>query len=203
MTYRREIELVLDISSFQPGQENSPIGLSYIAGVDGKQHRAIPTAVERDFWLQCICDQVRALPQSQTKLSRMLGLVSAAWDMAGVVADHVSLLNVMFPTTVTKTSDSSIAVRSSLLLVPLTTKVDIEFHLHHSLAVGGDVEVTVVPQAKVVYGESFGAQKMTDFLATRIGPHIKSLDDQQSSKLWVDVVAELKGLLNVRGRKNA
>jgi kinetochore protein Spc7/SPC105 len=190
---------VLDISAFQPGKPNSRIDLWYIAGK--REHHPVPATVERDFFLQCIRDQARGLPQCRTRLSRMLGLVSAAWDRAGVVARHVRGLNVVFPTVVTKVSDCEIAVRCTLVLVPLASKVEVVLGLRHDPdgKGDGDVEVDVVPRAEVVYGESFKVDKIAEFLATRIGTKVKGPDEQGES--WVDVVAELHGRLVARGRK--
>ncbi|OIW24095.1 Spc7-domain-containing protein [Coniochaeta ligniaria NRRL 30616] len=198
LTYRREIELVLDISSFQPGNKpNSRVDLWYIA--DKHEYRPVPATVEREFFLQCIRDQVRGLPQSQTKISRVLAVVSAAWDMGRGVADHVRLLNVQFPTTVSKTSDSEICVRSSLVLVPLASKVEVVLSLRQRMAETGDVEVEIVPRAEVVYGETFKTDKVAEFLAGRIGTRVKGW--QEKGESWLDVVAELHGRLVARGRK--
>lgn len=155
--------------------------------------------MEREFFLQCIRDQVRCLPQSQTKISRVLAVVSAAWDMGRGVADHVRLLNVQFPTTVSKTSDSEICVTSSLVLVPLASKVEVVLGLRHKMVPGGDVEVEIVPRAEVVYGESFKTAKVAEFLATRIGTAVKGWEEKGES--WLDVVSELHVLLVARGRK--
>ncbi|KAB5549809.1 hypothetical protein GE09DRAFT_1288385 [Coniochaeta sp. 2T2.1] len=198
LSYRREIELVLDISSFQPGKPNTRIDLWYIA--DKHEYKPIvPSTVEREFFLQCIRDQVRGLAQSHTKLSRVLAITSAAWDMGRGVADHVRNLNVQFPTRVEKTGDSEICVRSSLLLVPLTSKVEVVLRLRHKMVEGGDVVVEIVPRAEVVYGESFKTDKVAEFLATRMGNQVKGWEEKGES--WLDAVAELHGRLVARGRK--
>jgi kinetochore protein Spc7/SPC105 len=139
------------------------------------------------------------MQQSQTKISRVLALVGAAWDMGRGVADHVRMLNVQFPTTVSKTSDSEICVRSSLVLVPLASKVEVVLHLKHRMVEGGDVEVDILPRAEVVYGESFKTEKVAEFLAGKIGTRVKGWEEKGES--WLDVVAELHGRLVARGRK--
>lgn len=186
------------MSSFQPGKPNSRIDLWYIA--DKKEHKPVPATVDREFFLQCIRDQVRGLPQSRTKISRVLAVVGAAWDMGRGVADHVRMLNVVFPTTVTKTSDSEICVRSSLLLVPLQSKVEVVLALRHKVVQEGDVEVEIVPTARVVYGETFKMDKVAEFLASKIGTKVKGWEEKGES--WLDVVAELHGRLIARGRKS-
>src|SRR3569833_16026 len=149
MTYLREIELVLDASAFRPGQQNSAIDLWYIAG--GRDAAdAQPCPPEKEFFLQCIRDYLRGLSQPDTKLSRMLGAVRAAWDKARWVANQARILNLTFPTSVAKTSDSSIAIRSSRLLVLLQTK-DNNKHKQHGRVGAAGSEITVAPQASGVY----------------------------------------------------
>ena len=202
MTYQGEIELVFDVTAFQPDSEpSSAVDLWYVAA--SRERNSIPATPEKDFFLQCIRDVVRGLPLSQMKPSAMLGVVSAAWDKANAVAKHVRLLNVVFPTQVSKTSDSSISIKSTLLLAPLKTKVEIAFGLH-SQPEGQQVEVTVAPQAKVVYGEQFNATKMNEFLATRIGTQVVVANASgagQQMASWGDVVGELHAKLLAKGRK--
>lgn len=198
LTYHREIELVLDISAFPPTNTdttrgNANIDLWYIASA--RESNPIPTTVEREFYLQCIRDQVRSLSQAQTKLSRMLGVVSAAWDQAGEVARHVRSLNVGFPTKVVKTGDSKVEVRTEVLVVPCRSKVEVVIELGGVVG-GGDVVVDVNPRARVVYGESFNEKKMGEFLRGRIGL------GEGSKEAWGDVVSELHGRLLARGRKS-
>lgn len=197
-TYQREIEFVFDVSSFQPGQQNSRVDLWYIAG--NRENNPVAVTPEKEFFLQCIRDQVRGLQQAQTKLSRMLGVVSAAWDRANAVTNHVRLLNVTFPTTVTKTSDTSIAIKSSLLLVPLSSKVEVVLNLHGQVG-ADDVEVAIVPQASIVYGEQFKVAKMAEFLATRIGSSVLGREEMRAAESWCDVVVELHGRLLARGKR--
>jgi kinetochore protein Spc7/SPC105 len=199
MAYLREIELVFDAASFQPGQQqNSRIDLWYVAG--NRERDAQPCTPEREFMLQCIRDYVRGLPQPQTSVSRILGAVRAGWDKARTLANQVRLINLTLPTAVLKTSDSSIALRSSLLLVPLQTKVEIMLNLHSQPHTDG-VAVSVLPQARVVYGEQFNADKMTEFLASRIGDTLGAAEEGSQVEDWGEAVEELKGRLLARGRK--
>ena len=203
MAYQGEIELVFDVTAFQPDSEpSSAVDLWYVAA--SRERNPIPATPEKDFFLQCIRDVVRGLPQSQMKPSAMLGVVSAAWDKANAVAKHVRLLNVVFPTQVSKTSDSSISITSTLLLAPLKTKVEIAFGLVHSQPGGQQVEVAVAPHARVVYGEQFNASKMNEFLATRIGTQVvvdNASGAGQQMASWGDVVGELHAKLLAKGRK--
>ncbi|KAJ9151921.1 Kinetochore protein spc7 [Pleurostoma richardsiae] len=197
MTYQREIELVFDIASFRPGQQNSRIDLWYIA--NNRERSPLPCTPEKEFFLQCIRDHIRALPQAHTKLSRMLGVVRAAWDKANAVTNHVRFLNLTYPTQVNKTSDSSIAIRSSLLMAPLATKIEVVLSLQ-SLESADGVDVAVVPHAAVIYGEHFNAPKMTEFLSKRLGNRVFSKEEKQTES-WGDVVAELHATLLARGKK--
>lgn len=193
MTYKREIELVFDMASFQPHQPNSRIDLWYIA--DGREVNSVPKTAEKEFFLQSIRDYVRALPQSRTKVSHLLEVVRAAWEKASLVSFQINRLNITFPTTVDKTSDSSIAMTSSLLLAPLETRVEITLNLSGSSGAKG-VDVTITPEAKVVYGEHFNVGKIGEFLATRIGNQVGATEEA-----WSDVVVELHERLIARGRK--
>jgi kinetochore protein Spc7/SPC105 len=171
--------------------------LWYIA--NKHEYKPVPATVEREFFLQCIRDQVRGLPQCSTKISRVLAVVGAAWDMGRGVVDHLRMLNATFPTTVSKTSDAEICVRSSLLLVPLQSKVEVVLALRHNAVEAGDVEVEIVPRAQVVYGESFKTDKVAEFLGTKIGTRVMGWEEKGES--WLDVVTELHGRLIARGRK--
>lgn len=193
MTYKREIELVLDIASFKPRQPNSPIDLWYIA--DSRTANPLPKTTEKEFLLQCVREHIRALSQSRTKLSHLLSVIGAAWDKSKWISREVKRINVTFPTKVTKTSDSSITITSSLLLAPLETRVEVAFNLKGSSGPEG-VNVDVSTDAKVVYGEQFNVGKVGDFLGTRIGKSVGVEGEQ-----WSKVVMELYEKLLARGRK--
>lgn len=198
MTYRREIELVFDIASFQGAKPNAGIDLWYIAA--NRETNADPLTPEKEFFLQCIRDHVRALAQAQTKISTLLRVVSAAWLKAGAVSDDVRLLNCSFPTEVVKTGDSSIAVRTSLLLAPLETKVQIVLGLHGRNTADG-IEIAIVPEARVVYGEHFKVDKVGEYLSTRIGNMVVTGEEKEGVERWGDVLVELHERLLARGRK--
>lgn len=197
MTYRREIELVFDAASFKAGQPNSRIDLWYVAAVRG--HNPLPATPEREFCLQCIRDHIRGLAQSATKVSRMLKVVSTAWDRANALANQVHQLNFTFPTSVIRTSDSSLAVRSSLLLAPLQTKVEVVMGVQSSAGLKG-LNFIVSSQASVVYGEQFNAGKMAEFLSSRVSDQVSTCFEKETD-LWCDVVGDLHGKLLARGRK--
>ncbi|KHN96716.1 chromosome segregation protein [Metarhizium album ARSEF 1941] len=193
MTYRREIEVVFDVASFQPHRKNSRIDLWYIG--DNMNGRLQSKTAEKEFFLQCIRDHVRALPQSRTKILDLLNIVRNAWDKARFLALQLHTVNITFPTYVTKTSDSSVAVTSSLLLTPLRTRIETTLHLHgHSATKGVDVEISA--QVKVVYGEHFNVNKVGEFLSSKIGDKLGDKGDD-----WSDVLVELQQRLIARGKK--
>ncbi|KAF5595453.1 spindle pole body [Fusarium subglutinans] len=189
----REIEIVFDIAAFHEHQPNSTIDLWYIA--DNREQNALPKTTEKEFFLQSIRDYVRALPHSRTEVAHLLKSVQNAWDKANLVSSQVARLNATFPTTVEKTSDSSIAITTSLLLVPLETRLEIKLDLQGQSSAEA-LDVMIAPDAKVVYGEHFNVPKVTEFLTTRIGKFVGAGEEQ-----WSDVMVELHGRLIARGRK--
>jgi kinetochore protein Spc7/SPC105 len=203
MTYRKEIELVFDASSFQSntfeGQQpsNSRIDLWYIAA--NRELSPLPLTPEKEFFLQSIRDHIRGLPQAQTQVKDLLAAVSGAWNKANAAGDHIRLLRISCPTEITKTSDNSILVKSMLMIAPLTTKVEIVFHLtSHSGETGIDVEIS--PNATVVYVERFNEPKMKEFLLNRCGDDLE--ERGKTTKVsWGAAVAELSEKLLARGRK--
>ncbi|KAK1994835.1 Spc7 kinetochore protein [Colletotrichum falcatum] len=196
MTYRKEIELVFDLASFQHGQKNSRIDLWYIAA--NREPNPVPLSTEGDFFLQCTRDHIRGLPQSRTKIADLLHLVRAAWNKANCTSNHIRQLNITFPTAVARTSDSSVAVKSSLLLPQIETKVEIALEIRGSSKPDG-IEFTMHPEAKVVYGEHFNTGKMGEFLTTHLGDRV--LSQEEGAPSWSNVVVDLHERLLARGRK--
>src|SRR3954452_18433507 len=86
MTYRKEIELVFDASSFLENNSGSPtkqpvssrIDLWYIGA--NRELNPLPLTAEKDFFLQSIRDHIRGLPQSQTQVKDLLNAVSVSWN---------------------------------------------------------------------------------------------------------------------------
>lgn len=197
VSYRHEIELVFDTASFRPGQQDSRIDLWYIAA--NRERKPVPLTPEKEFCIQCIRNHLRCLPRSKTKVSSMLGLVSRAWDRANALANQIYQLNLTFPTSAARTSDSSITITSTLLLAPLQTKVGVSFGVQSSAGVDS-LEFIVSIQASVIYGEQFNAGKMADFLSSRIGQRVYCPSEKES-ETWVNVVGDLHARLLARGKK--
>ncbi|KAK0665667.1 putative kinetochore protein spc7 [Cercophora samala] len=208
MTYKRQVELVFDIASF-PQQSNpnhrpgpqSNIDLWYIADKREPANQSVPLTPEREFFLQSIRDRIRSVPQATTKVNTILQIVKDGWDKSCTVANYVRLLNLTFPTVVKKTGDASIAVVSSLMLVPLQTRVEAVLNLSVGSEAGeGGLEVKVVPEAKVVYGEQFNTAKLEEFLQGKIGG---SVNVGGENKGWDQGMLELYKRLLVRGSRAA
>ncbi|KAM0742272.1 hypothetical protein ACQRIT_002449 [Beauveria bassiana] len=193
MAYKREIEIVFDVTSFQPGGANSQIDLWYIA--DCREKDPLPRTVEKDFFLQCIRDYTRALQQSATKVSELLGVVQQSWDRATKVSSQIRRVNSTFPTQVRKTSDSSIEIVTSLLVVPLRTRVQVTLELQNrNITKGLDMDMAL--SVSVVYGEHFNVSKIGEFLSSKIGRTMGAMEEN-----WSDVFVELHKRLMARGRK--
>lgn len=204
MTYRKEIELVFDATAFKankssrkpPISTNSPIDLWYIAA--DREQNPLPRTPEKDFFLGNIRDHIRGLPQAETTYKDLLHSVSSSWLKASSVIENAHFLNLGNYTQATKTSDSSIVFRSTLILRPLSTKVMINFDLRiHSSASGFEVEIE--PSAKVAYGERFNEPRMKEFLISKIGERVD--EDSFGKKTWGLTIASLEEKLLARGKK--
>lgn len=193
LAYKREIEIVFDVTAFRGHRANSTIDIWYIAV--NREQNPLPKTAEKEFFLQTIRDHARALPHDSTEVSHFLRSVQTAWDKANFVSSQIERLNATFPTTVRRTSDSSIAITTSLLLVPLESRVEVKLNLYTETN-GDGLEMILKPEAKVMYGEHFNVPKVADFLSTRIGKAVGAGEEQ-----WSDVMVELHGRLIARGRK--
>jgi len=177
---------------------NSRIDLWYIAA--NRELNPLPLTAEKEFFLQNIRDHIRSLAQAETPIKDMLQAVSSGWNKTNTVQDDIRLLNVACPTQIMKTSDHSIMIKAVLLISPLSTKVEIAFHLTCQ-NVNDGISVEIEPSASVVYGERFNEPKMKEFLLTRCGSQVKETGSQSSKISWGAAVAELGEKLLARGRK--
>ena len=115
------------------------------------------------------------------------------------MAEYVRRLRLSFPTTTavitpssSEDSDSAVAVAivtSSILLPTLRTRVEVFFKLSLSPSSTDDFpDVSVEPDAKVVYGEGFVKSGMVEFLRARVGKSLTVDDD----KGWDEAVLVLR-----------
>lgn len=200
MSYQREIELVFDIRSFQPHQPNSQIEVYYVA--DARRDNPRPNTADKAFFVRAIRDHVRALPQSRTKVPHLLRMVREAWDKANLVSEEIERVNLTFPTKVISGGpdgdDSVVEMRSSLLMVPLESRVEVTLRLHPSGSSDDGISIGIKPEAKVLYGESFNVNKIREFVGTRVGEVVGGKEEP-----WSDILVELHAKLLSRGKKTA
>ncbi|KAI0397454.1 Spc7-domain-containing protein [Xylariaceae sp. FL0594] len=204
MTYQREIQVVFDALSLGSGGDpgGGGVDLWYVAANRDRDPR--PLSPEKEFFLGCVRDHVRALARAKTRIHTMLSVIGKAWTLANHVAENVRLLNCTFPTNVTPTSDTSIAVRSSLLLAPLDTKIEITIALNRETSHASsqeDIRISMLHHVRVVYGEHFKVENVEDFLTTHIGTGFPTSEDLHKARSWSDVIGELHERLLARGRK--
>lgn len=106
------------------------------------------------------------------------------------------MLGVSYIIEPTITSDEVMAVRSSLLLRAMRTKVEVDFEV--KVRSGDGVEalgVGVRLNAKVCYGEGLKEKKMAEFLESKV-------KGAKGSGVWVKAVGELEERLLARGKKS-
>lgn len=202
MTYRKDIELVFDPSSFNCTNFNTKnakaarIDLWYIGSSREVNPQPIPP--EKDFFLQSIRDHVRGLPQEQTSIKDLLYTVTSAWDKALAVVNDIRLINISCPTEVAKTSDTSISIQCSLLIAALATKVGLTINLESNSMKDG-IDFLIRPTATVVYGERFNESKISEQLGKKFGGRVgEDVPDRES---WAAIIADLGEKLLARGRK--
>ncbi|KAI1459597.1 Spc7-domain-containing protein [Annulohypoxylon moriforme] len=198
MTYRKEIEIVFDVAVFKGLKStNSTIDLWYIAA--NRERDPKPSTPEKEFFIQCIRDHIRGLDQSQIRIKELLDMVSAAWKKANYVSDGMRLVDCTFRTKVTKTSDSSIAFRAMVLVKPVKTRVDVTLNFHGRSTPNG-VEVTIEPEARVVYGEQFKIDNVVEYLKSRIGARVVTKEEQSDIESWSDIIVELQERLVAKAK---
>ncbi|MCJ1379914.1 hypothetical protein MMC17_003017 [Xylographa soralifera] len=197
LTYRSTLQLFLTPSSFcannaqVPNAPNndSSISLTYIA--DTHPNHPKPLSTENRFFLQIMRARLQCLVQSQTPIKDVLTFVSLTWDHACRVSNEVRALSLTYITTPEIQSDDALAVRASILLREMKTKVEVAFKVD----VGGeglDMAVDFKTRAKVVYGEVLNESKMGDFLRQKV---------VKDGMGWGKALRELEGRLVARGKR--
>ncbi|MCJ1438218.1 hypothetical protein MMC27_007605 [Xylographa pallens] len=197
LAYRSTLQLFLSPSSFcannakalDVSNDNSSISLTYIA--DTHPIHPKPLSTENRFFLQIMRARLQCLLQSQTPIKDVLAFVSSTWDHACRVSDEVRASNLTYITTPAIQSDDVLAVKASILLREMRTKVEVAFRVD----VGGEglrVAVGFRTQAKVVYGEVLNESKMGDFLRQKV---------VAEGMGWAKALRELEGRLVARGKR--
>ena len=200
MTYVKTLQLVFNPSSFTADAEptaraeNSTISLTYIA--DTAEYHAQALTTDKRFFLQIMRAQLQCLQQSHTKIKDLLDFVSSSWENASAIVEECRMTSVSYITEPTITSDEAMAVRSTILLQAMRTKVEVVFDVQVQSGDGvAALTVVVKPRAKVCYGEGLKEKKMAEFLESKI-------KDQASRGVWLKAMAELEERLLARGKKS-
>lgn len=195
MTYRRQLELFFDASAFLPAASSSKntksatISLTRIA--DARNHDVVAFSTETRFFLQLMRAHLQCLDQPRTEICDVLSFISQGWTRALSIAAEVASLTRLCVTHCNILGDERLEVRAMMLLSSVKTKVYVRFEIAASAAKKG-VDVKIRPTAKVVYGETFREDRMSEFL-------VKGAIKEGRS--WAGVVAELNTRLTARGRK--
>ena len=201
MTYNRTLQLFFTPSAFLPRDseaesgvgDNAPISLTYIA--DAHEYRPQPLTTEKRFFLQIMRVQLQCLEQSSTKVKDVLGFVGRSWENACTIAEEAKVLGISYITEASITSDEAMAVHSTILLRPMSTKVVVGFDVKVRSGKGaGALGLSMKASAKVVYGESLKEKKMAEFLESKI-------KGSQSRGVWAEAVRELEERCLARGKK--
>ncbi len=211
MSLRGELECVFDAKSFKNAAKapmengetmvNERIDLWYIAA--SRDVDPVKLTGEKKFFVDSIRDHIRALLQSRTSLRELLDCISSSWWKSGALAEEIRKLNRAYPVVVEKTGDESIAVKATMLLPSLRSKVQVDYHIStgersdeamkgEGKEVGGEgMKIRLRIDAKAVYGERFNEDSMKRFLNRGV----------EEGMSWVEVVRELDGRLLARGKK--
>lgn len=190
MTYKSQLKLFFHPSAFNTGassQVNAPISLTYTSNNN-------PGTTLR-FFLQLLRASLQALPQSTTRVSTLLNLVSNGWDTAISISESERRLNLQTPTSSRIISDERLAIDSTILLPAVRTKVRVRFEIAVAVSEDGDemeLGVSVEPGVEVVYGELYDEKKMTEFVGKEVGVGVEG---------WEGAVAALRERLVARGAK--
>ncbi|EME48503.1 hypothetical protein DOTSEDRAFT_141595 [Dothistroma septosporum NZE10] len=193
MTYRSQLQLFFHPKAFNINGEsserpNAAIHLTYVAS--GKK----PLTTTLRFFLQLFQATLHALPQSSTKLSDVLTLVSGGWDKAMGIAESERRLNLEALTTPRILSDEQLAIEADVLLVKVKTKVRASFALRAGVGADMKLSVKAEPTVAVIYGEQYNEKNMTEFVKNAIGDEVEG---------WDVAVRGMKEKLIARGAKGA
>ncbi|RKF54220.1 putative chromosome segregation protein [Erysiphe neolycopersici] len=218
MTYQKEIRLVFNVLFFtenmRPKREliDPQINIEYV-GSTQKSH-LLSVITKTEFFIPCIKKYVQQEAiQKQFNVRVLLDFVSKSWKKAEKIAQDIHLLTLSCPTEIIELAETSMAIRSTLLIGPLTTKVAFTFYLsannnnndnndnndNNTIEISQEVDFVIKTKASVIYGERFNELKMAEFLINRCGNDTINITKSSS---WGDAVEELGEKLLARGRKS-
>lgn len=204
MAYQNTLQLfftpasfIYNDSSHTVNSENSPISLTYIA--DAHEYHPHPLTTEKRFFLQIMRVQLQCLLQNQTRIKDVLDFVSSSWRQACAIIKEARLLGVGYITESTITADEVMAIRSTILLRSMKTKLEVTFEIKVQSGEGvTGLDMKLKPSARVVYGEDLKEKKLGGFLEQKASLET-SVED--GSGVCARAVRELEGKLLSRGKK--
>lgn len=208
MTYRNDLQLFFDTAAFgnsatasENPRQNAPISLTYIGDDTDLQRRPQALTTQARFFLQFMRAHLQCLNQSSTSLSTLLSFVSTGWDKTKIVSREVCSLDFSARTDCAIRSDEKLEVCANVVLPVVGTKMLVDFEVFAAVE-NMEMSVKVLPRAKVVYGEKYKEDRMTEFLRGRVDKVIGvagSGSDGVGS--WADAVKDLRNRLVAQGRK--
>lgn len=140
--------------------------------------------------------KLQCLVQHETSIRDVLEFVSQSWEEAQAISGEVDALNRVWITTPEIKSDDILAIRTSILLREMKTKVEATYEVsvggHGDGGEGLQMQMRVDVKARVVYGEELNEGKMGAFLTQKIG---------KKGGSWAGGVKELEERLIARGSK--
>jgi kinetochore protein Spc7/SPC105 len=192
-----DLELYFQPSAFATGSDtpNASISLVYVG--DSASPHPRPLTTSKRFFLQLIRAHLHCIPQSQTRIRDLLILIKNAWATALAVAEGVRWLEHSYITDEVILSDERMAISANMLLPSLQTKIHCTFALSVSLGPDG-LDTQVEPNAELVYGEKYKADRMRDFLKDFCGTRVR---EEKDMAIWADAVLDLAVRLKATGRK--
>jgi len=212
MTYRNDLQLFFTPSAFANTNctnANAPISLTYI-GDSATLRRPIPLPTHSRFFLQFLRAHLQCLPQSQTTPRALLTFVSTGWDKACSLDREVRALSFAARTAARIRSDEVMDVTAVVVLKGVSTKVEVGFEVS-VVVVGGDesngvdmeMVVKVRPRTRVVYGEMYKEDRMTEFVRGKVEMVVKARAGrgEEQGQQWTDAVRDLRRKLVAQGRK--
>ena len=220
MTYRNDLQLFFTPSAFASNSTsstatatsstNAPISLTYIGDSDTLHRRPVPLPTHSRFFLQFLRAHLQCLSQSRTTPRALLNFVSTGWDKACSLDREVRALSFAARTVARIRSDEVMDVTAVVVLKGVSTKVEVGFEVTAAVVgedAGMEMVVKVRPRARVVYGEMYKEDRMTEFVRGKVEMIVKARaggkgeGGQEQGQQWTDAVRDLRRKLVAQGRK--
>jgi hypothetical protein len=193
--YKRMLQLFLTPTSFLPQATSEPSSISLVYIGDTHPSKPSSLSTEARFFLQLLRVRLQCLLQPQTQLRDVMQLVSNGWKRVEDIKLGISKLSRSYMVEAAILSDEVLAIKSTIFLREMRTKVSVSFDVAVSGA-GLDLNLGLCVNAKVIYGEALNETRMGDFLSGKVGVTIDG-----ATETWADGVRELEMRLIARGRK--